>query len=73
MELVANIIFFVTFLGMCIIISKILLDSNFEKLFKQGRTSSIRVAYFIVIFLFSVLIAWGFRELIFVIYNILKI
>ena len=39
MELVANIIFFVIFLGMCIIISKILLDSNFEKLFKQGRTS----------------------------------
>lgn len=67
-----NIVFLIVFLGMLIVSSIVMLDTNFEKIFKQGKIGSIRAFFFIVIFLISIFTAWGFRELVNVIYNILN-
>ena len=72
MESVLNIIFIVSFLGLLIISTIVLLDINFEKIFKQGKIGSIRAFFFIVIFITSVVGAWCFKELVSVIYNILN-
>ena len=50
MDKILNITFFVTFLGMLIITSKIMLDINFEKIFKKGKLGSIKAFFFIIIF-----------------------
>ena len=73
MDNILNIVFIITFLGMLIISAIVLLDINFEKIFKKGKIGSIRAFFFIVIFLVSIFTAWGFRDLVSVIYNILKI
>lgn len=67
-----NIVFLIVFLGMLIVSSIVMLDTNFEKIFKQGKSGSIRAFFFIVVFLISIFTAWGFRELVNVIYNILN-
>ncbi|MBQ4571102.1 MAG: hypothetical protein IJB21_05365 [Bacilli bacterium] len=67
-----NIVFLIVFLGMLIVSSIVMLDTNFEKIFKQGKIGSIRAFFFIVVFLISIFTAWGFRELVNVIYNILN-
>ncbi|MBE6131050.1 MAG: hypothetical protein E7183_04950 [Erysipelotrichaceae bacterium] len=67
-----NIVFLIIFLGMLIVSSIVMLDTNFEKIFKQGKIGSIRAFFFIVVFLISIFTAWGFRELVSVIYNILN-
>ena len=72
MDNILNIVFIVTFLGMLIISTIVLLDINFEKIFKQGKIGSIRGFFFIVIFVTSLVTAWCFKELISVIYNILN-
>lgn len=72
MDKILNITFFVSFLGMLIISSKIMLDINFEKIFKKGKIGSIRVFFFIVVFVVSVITAWCFKEIINVFYNLLK-
>jgi hypothetical protein len=72
MEQVLNIIFFIVFLGMLVISARLMLDSNYEKLFKQGKVGSIRAFFFISIFLISVFTAFCFTELVNVIYNLLK-
>lgn len=72
MEQVLNIIFFIVFLGMLVISTRILLDSNYEKLFKQGKIGSIRAFFGIVVFLVSVFTAFCFTSLVEVIYNLLK-
>lgn len=72
MENTLNIIFIIVFLGMLVISTIVILDSNFEKLFKQGKIGSIRAFFFIIVFLISIFTAWGFKELVNVIYNILN-
>lgn len=72
MDSVLNIVFIITFLGMLIISTIVLLDINFEKIFKQGKVGSIRAFFFVTIFIVSVIGAWCFRELVSVIYNILN-
>ena len=72
MDKILNITFFLTFLGMLIISSKIMLDINFEKIFKKGKLGSIKAFFFIIIFVVSVITASCFREIINVIYNLLK-
>lgn len=67
-----NVVFLIVFLGMVIVSSIVMLDTNFEKIFKQGKIGSIRAFFFIVVFLISIFTAWGFRELVSVIYNILN-
>lgn len=73
MNNVLNIVFIITFLGMLIISTIVLLDINFEKIFKQGKIGSIKAFFFIVVFVTSVLTAICFKELVSVIYNILNI
>ena len=72
MNFVLNIIFMITFLGMLVISTKVILDSNFDHLFKQGKTNSIRVAYVIVILIVSFFVAYTFRELSNTIYNLIS-
>ena len=67
-----NIVFLIVFLGMVIVSSIVMLDTIFEKIFKQGKIGSIRAFFFIVVFLIAIFTAWGFRELVSVIYNILN-
>ena len=49
-----NIVFLIVFLGMLIVSSIVMLDTNFEKIFKQGKIGSIRAFFFIVVFLISI-------------------
>lgn len=72
MGTLSNVVFIITFLGMLIISTIVLLDSNYEKMFRQGKIGSIRAFFFITIFIVSVLSAWCMRELVTVIYNILN-
>ena len=72
MDKILNITFFVSFLGMLIISSKIMLDINFEKIFKQGKIGSIRAFFFITIFIISSLAAICMKELVEVFYSILN-
>lgn len=71
MDFTIKVIFLVIFLGMLFISSKVLLDSNFEKMFKQGRITSIRVAYVVVIFTSSAFTAWLFTYVVNTIYTLL--
>ncbi len=72
MNNVLNIVFIVTFLIMLIISTIIMLDINYEKIFKQGKIGSIKAFFYITIFIVSVFVAWCLRELVSVIYNILN-
>lgn len=67
-----NIIFIITFLGMLIVSTIVLLDINFEKIFKQGKIGSIRAFFFITIFIISSLAAICMKELVEVFYSILN-
>ncbi len=67
-----NIVFIITFLGMLIVSTIVLLDINFEKIFKQGKIGSIRAFFFITIFIVSSLAAICMKELVEVFYTILK-
>ena len=46
-----NVVFIIIFLGMVIVSSIVMLDTNFEKIFKKGRTSEIRASYVLVSFI----------------------
>lgn len=72
MENILNVVFIITFLGMLIVSAIVLLDINFERIFKQGKVGSIRAFFFVIIFVTSVITAWCFKELVNVIYNILN-
>ena len=67
-----NIVFIITFFGMLIVSTIVLLDINFEKIFKQGKIGSIRAFFFITIFIVSSLAAICMKELVEVFYTILK-
>lgn len=54
-DLYLNIMFFLCFIIFIIINTKILLALNFEKIFKQGRVTEIRVAFIIVVIVISYL------------------
>lgn len=69
---ILNIVFIIVFLGMLVVSTIVMLDINFPKIFRQGRIGSMRAFFFIVIFLISIFTAWGFRELVSVIYNVLN-
>lgn len=70
MNLVANIIFIVVFLGMLFVNAKVLMDSNFEKLFKQGKVGSIRVGFLVIVVVFAFLFALALREFSLTLYSI---
>jgi hypothetical protein len=59
-----NIVFIITFFGMLIVSTIVLLDINFEKIFKQGKIGSIRAFFFITIFIISCFAAICMKELV---------
>lgn len=67
-----NIIYLVVFLTMIIISTKIILASNYEKLFKQGKIVEIRIAFFIMIITISFLTTMALVKTSEVIYNLIS-
>lgn len=68
-----NYIFFITFIMTFLVIFKMLLGMNIDKIFKQGRIIEIRIFYFITCFILSYLTASALTSLIDVMLKILKI
>lgn len=66
-----NIVYLIVFLTMIVVTMKLLMSTNFEKLFKQGKINEIRVAYFVVSIIASFLSAKAVVTFIEVIYMIL--
>lgn len=56
-DLYLNIMFFLIFILMMIITTKVLLALNFEKMFKQGKVTEIRVAFIITTIVISYLVS----------------
>ena len=67
-----NIIYLVVFLTMIIISTKIILASNYEKLFKQGKIVEIRVAFFIMVITISFITTMALVKTSGVIYNLIS-
>ena len=67
-----NIIYLVVFLTMIIISTKIILASNYEKLFKQGKIVEIRVAFFIMVITTSFITTMALVKTSEVIYNLIS-
>ena len=67
-----NIIYLVVFLTMIIISTKIILASNYEKLFKQGKIVEIRVAFFIMVITISFITTMARVKTSEVIYNLIS-
>ncbi len=67
-----NIIYLVVFLTMIIISTKIILASNYEKLFKQGKIVEIRIAFFIMVITISFLTTMALVKTSEVIYNLIS-
>lgn len=72
MEKTYQIIYFLTFIISFVIMYYLLLKSNFEKCFKQGKTEAIKVAMFMVAFITASLFAFGMKNLMESIYTIIK-
>lgn len=71
MDFVLNLIFIIVFLGTLVISGKVLIDSNFEKCFKQGKVNSIKVAYVIVMIIVAFLVALAFKYLVNAVYGLI--
>lgn len=67
-----NIIYLVVFLTMIIISTKIILASNYEKLFKQGKIVEIRIAFFIIVIVISFITTMALVKTSEVIYNLIS-
>jgi uncharacterized membrane protein YwzB len=70
MDKIFNFLYFAFFLIGFILILKILLSSNFEKLFKQGKILEIRMSYMVVTFILSFLFASSLTKLLETIYSL---
>lgn len=71
MELVFDILYFAFFLIGFVISLKLLIASNLEKLFKQGRIAEIRLTYVILSLIIGFLFASSIVKITEVSYNIL--
>lgn len=58
MEKTFAVVYLIIFLGMIVVNLKILLESNFHQLFKQGRVNQIRIFYII----FSIILSYLFTS-----------
>ena len=67
-----NIIYLVVFLTMIIISTKIILASNYEKLFKQCKIVEIRVAFFLMVRTISFITTMALVKTSEVIYNLIS-
>lgn len=72
MEHYLDIIYLIIFLGMIIISVKVLMATNYEKLFKQGKITEIRVFFFICVIVISFLVTSAFVKFSEVIYNLIN-
>lgn len=72
MEKTYQIIYFFTFIVAFVMMYYLLLKSNFEKCFKQGKIQVIKVAMFLVSFVVASLFAFGMKSLMESIYTIIK-
>lgn len=72
MDTYLDIMYLVIFLIMILISTKVLLASNYEKLFKQGKITEIRVAFFIGIIVISFLVTSAIIKFSEVFYNLIK-
>ncbi len=72
MELIINILYFAFFLIGTLICLKLLLASNLEKVFKQGKVFEIRIAYLILAFIGGFLFASSIVKLIEVLYSLIS-
>lgn len=71
MDLYLDILYLIVFFTMVVVSMKLLMSSNFEKLFKQGKINEIRVGYFVAAIIISFLSAKAVVTITEVIYNIL--
>ncbi len=72
MDTYLDIMYLVIFLIMILISTKVLLASNYEKLFKQGKITEIRVAFFIGVIVISFLVTSAIIKFSEVFYNLIK-
>lgn len=63
MNIVINVVFLISFFGFLILIFRMLLDSNLDKFFKQGKVGSIRIMYILVSIVGAFLMAFCLKEL----------
>ena len=70
MDKIFNFLYFGFFLIGFILILKLLLSSNLEKLFKQGKVLEIRISYIVVTFILSFLFASSLTKFLETIYNL---
>ncbi len=62
--------YFLSLVVFFLIYFKILLSTNLEKIFKQGKTTEIRFTYYLLSFILSAITSFGIVSLV---YSILKI
>lgn len=62
--------YFLSLVVFFLIYFKILLSTNLEKIFKQGKTTEIRFTYYLLSFVLSAITSFGIVSLV---YSILKI
>lgn len=65
--------YFVSLIIFFLVYFKILLSSNFEKFFKQGKTSEIRFSYYLISFVLSTITSFGIVSLVYSVLKVLKI
>lgn len=71
MEQVFNILYFAFFLISTILFLKLLMSTNMEKIFKQGKVFEIRLTYLLISFILSFLFATSVVKLMETIYQII--
>lgn len=70
MDSIFNILYFVFFLISALLFLKLLMATNLEKIFKQGKIFEIRMAYLFLSFILGFLFASSLIKLMETIYNI---
>ena len=65
--------YFVSLIIFFLIYFKILLGTNLENIFKQGKTTEIRFTYYLISFILSTITSFGIVSLVYSILKVLKI
>lgn len=71
MEKIFAYLFFITLVISFGMIFYLLLNTNFEKIFKKGKITEIRISFFLVSFIIATIISIGVTSLVEAIYTIL--
>lgn len=70
MERIFSSAYIIVFVISFIIFFYLLLKSNFEKFFKQGKITEIRISYFLMSFILATIFSIGFMKIIESLYNV---